>query len=488
MNLSDVPNYYTSVVLSMSPSSADSGLGEQVVLPQILSPERTTQLLADLGCIRELVTECIASPSDCKEALICRQIREVSLPLCHLSLARVVEVLNSAAQCADEQGVVVSRLRLKAYAAVMDDVVCYIENLRDGYQNDDDFLENIEDKMALNGASITHYAKPCLQSCPAGVMADFLDGVGASLRDIRSAFSDWQEMPDHTPFASEFLRHLHALKGAVLVYGVEELVSNIQYLESYVAAFLKGELKACETLFELMNRYVTRMNIATELLGQQADSISTVKEPVIPMPGVLPGHLEQLQGDAEQLKPGLPLSQKLPRLRFLVERASTMLGKPVRLMVTGENVVLPAELIGKLIAPLELLLWNAIDHGIESPAVRAEAGKSENGVITLTLTLDQDCAMGVITVADDGAGIDEDAVREKALRSGYVTSSEEARQAELSEMIFHPGLSTSLVVSPVSGRGIGLDVVNTAVSRLGGHVKVQTVRGQGASFTLSVPL
>jgi len=474
----------------MIPSNPDSGLGDQMVSPPILSPERTIQLLSDLGHIRELVAECMASPSDCKEALICRQIREVSLPLCNLSLARVVEVLNSATQCADEQGMAVSELRLKAYAAVVDDVVCYIENLRDGYQSDDDFLENIEDKMALSGASmITHYTKPCLQNCPEGVMAEFLDGVSASLRDIRSALSHWQEVSNHTPFAHEFLRHLHALKGAVLVYGVEELVSNIQYLESCVVAFLKGELKACETLFELMNRYVVRMNVVTGLLGQQqADSIAAVKESVLPMPGVLPEGIEQLSEDAERAKYGLPLSQKLPRLRFLVERASTMLDKPVRLMVTGEDVVLPAELIGKLIAPLELLLWNAIDHGIESPAVRAEAGKSEDGVITLSLTLDQDRSMGMITVADDGAGIDEDAVREKALLSGYVTSCEEAKQAALSQMIFHPGLSTSLVVSPISGRGMGLDVVNTVVSRLGGHVQVQTVRGQGASFTLSVPL
>jgi len=155
---------------------------------------------------------------------------------------------------------------------------------------------------------------------------------------------------------------------------------------------------------------------------------------------------------------------------------------------SGEDVELPAELIGKLIAPLELLLWNAIDHGIESPAVRAEAGKSADGVITLSLTLDHDRSLGVITVSDDGAGIDEDAVREEALHSGYVNSSQEAKQAALAEMIFHPGLSTSLVVSPVSGRGMGLDVVNTAVGRLGGHVQVQTTRGQGARFTLSVPL
>ncbi len=470
----------------MTPLNHDSGQGAR---PQALSPQSTTQLLVDLGRIRELVAECIASPSDDKEALICRQMREVSLPLCDLSLARVVEVLNSTTQCAGEQGVAVSVPRLKAYAAVVDDVVCYIENLRDGYQSDDDFLENIEDKMAQNSAlRITHYAKSCLQNCPLGVMAEFLDSVGASLRDIRSVLSQWQKVPNHLPLASEFLRHLHALKGAVLVYGVEGLVSNIQYLESCVVAFLKGELKACETLFELMNRYVARLNVVTELLEQQAGRIAVVKASVLPISSILPGHSEQWPVAIEQSGSGLPLAQKLPRLQFLVERASIMLGKPVRLMVTGEDVVLPAELIGKLIAPLELLLWNAIDHGIESPAVRAEAGKSEDGLITLSLMLDQDRSVGVITVADDGAGIDEEAVREKALLSGYVTSSQEAKQAALSEMVFHPGLSTSLLLSPVSGRGMGLDVVNTEVGRLGGHVQLQTVRGQGASFTLSVPL
>ena len=459
----------------MSPTSPNKESVNRVS-SQPLSPERTAQLLVDLGRIRELVAECIASPSDCKEALICRQIREVSLPLCRLSLARVVEVLNSSAQCVEELGVASSTRRLKAYAEVVDDVICYIENLRDGYACDDEFLENIEDKMALTGTRVEHYSKPCLQNCPDGVMADFLDGVGVSLRDIRSVLAQWQEVPNHKPLATELLRQLHALKGAVLVYGVDELVGNIQYLESCVVGFLKGELKACATLFELIERYVTRMNVVIELLvKQQAGKVLAPAETALPLPTV-------------SEKVHQPLSQKLPRLRFLVERASTMLGKPVRLMVTGDDVLLPAELVGKLIAPLELLLWNAIDHGIEAPVVRAAAGKSKDGVITLSLRLEENETLGVITVADDGAGIDEAAVREKAVKSGCVASNQEADQKGLAEMIFHSGLSTSPVVSPVSGRGVGLDVVNTEVGRLGGTVQVQTSAGHGASFTLSVPL
>jgi len=459
----------------MSPTSPNQDPVNRVS-SQPLSPERFAQLLVDLGRIRELVAECIILPSGCKEALICRQIREVSLPLCQLSLARVVEVLNGSAQCVEGQGATFSERRLRAYAEVVDDVICYIESLRDGYSSDDEFLENIEDKIAFTGTRAEHDGKPCLLNCPAGVMADFLDGVNASLRDIGSALSQWQEVPNHKPLATELLRQLHALKGAVLVYGVDELVGNIQYLESCVVGFLKDELKACATLFELLERYVTRMNVAIDLLvKQQSEKLLKSLEKALPLPAV---------GDREHQ----PLSQKLPRLRFLVERASTMLGKSVRLIVTGDDVRLPAELAGKLIAPLELLLWNAIDHGIEAPVVRAAAGKSKDGVITLSLRLEENETLGVITVADDGAGIDEAAVREKAVKSGYVASSKEAKQKALAEMIFHSGLSTSPVVSPVSGRGVGLDVVNTEVSRLGGTVQVHTSPGKGASFTLSVPL
>jgi len=478
----------------MNPVSRDLGLTEQVE-QRTLSPKRTAQLLADLEQIRELVAECLESPSDCKEALICRQIRDVSLPLCNLSLAHVVEVLNSTAQCDGTQAMAGSNRRLKAYVEVVDDVICYIESIRDGYQSDDGFLENIEEKMSGVGAAPARYAKPRLDSCPAGVMTEFLESAGHSLQEIRSVLAQWQEVPEHKPLATEFLRQLHALKGGVLVYGVEGMVENIQYLESCVAAFLKGELKACDTLFELLDRYVSRMVVVTDLLGKQRmenlSAVSTVDvEQVLPSPEFSLPRGKKLWRDDEvtQQAPHQLFSQKLPRLRFLVERASIMLDKPVRLMVAGDELEIPSVIVEKLITPLELLLWNAIDHGIESPAARVAAGKPSDGVITLSLVFDRAASEVVITVADDGDGIDEKAVRQKALNAGCVTSREAAELMDLAQMIFYPGLSTSAVVSPVSGRGMGLDVVNTEVGRLGGNVQVKTTRGEGASFILSVPL
>ena len=475
----------------MTPTGRQLSLTEQIK-QHTLSPDRTAQLLGDLANIRELLTECLESPSDCKEALICQKIREISLPLCDLSLARVVGLLNANAQCAGERGGGHSNRRLKAYAEVVDDVICYIESIRDGYQSDDGFLENIEEKMSAAGVSSACHIKTCSGNCPSGVMTEFLESVSLSLQEIRLLLSQWKKTPDRKFLATELLRQLHALKGGVLVYGVAGLVESIQSLESCVVAFLKGELKACERMFELLGRYVSRMVTVAGLLGKELLVNSRLLSAVNVAPAThssgappLPHIGKGWQKGGVNALPdsGQPVSQKLPRLRFLVERASIMLGKPVRLLVSGEEVVIPSAVMEKLIAPLELLIWNAIDHGIESPAARAAAGKPGEGVITLSFAADPEGSAVTVTVSDDGAGIDEEAVRQKAIEGGYGASNE-----SVEEMIFYPGLSTAAAVSPVSGRGVGLDVVKTEVSRLDGTVEVQTARGEGSSFTLVVPL
>ncbi len=482
----------------MSGVDSDRDTGEQ----RALSSEGIDQLLVDLGQIRALIIECLASSADCEEALIGQKIREISLPLCRLSLARVVEVLNSSAPYQGRQGVMVSNQRLKAYVEVFDDVICYIESIRDGYRSDDDFLENIEVKILSASGSSEHSVRPRLENCPADVMKEFCDSVHTTLREIRLVLAQWHQAPEHKSLAMELLRHLHALKGGVLVYGVEGLVDNIQYLESYVAAFLKDELATSEGLFELLERYVSRLVVVAELLGkQQEDNLlsfsgngvgqvpSSSAQPLQTGSGLWQDGAASVEaGAAGRQAVRQPFSQKLPRLRFLVERASVMLDKPVHLIVLGEELEMPVEVLGRLIAPLELLLWNAIDHGIESRARRVAAGKSESGEIVLSFGLNEEGSMAVITVADDGAGIDEVAVRQKALDSGCVTSAEAAAQATLAELIFYPGLSTNTSISAVSGRGMGLDVVNTEVGRLGGEVRVTSMPGRGVSFTLFVPL
>ncbi len=455
------------------------------------------QLLDDLGEIRALVTECIESPLVCNETLISQQVRDVSLPLCQLSLARVVEVLNSSAPYVDSQGIGVSSQRLKAYIEVLDDVTCYIESIRDGFECDDDFLENIEDKIYSATAFPELHTLPNLENCPPDVIKDFLVNVQASLREIRVVLVKWQSAPQEKSLAMDFLRHLHALKGGVLIYGVEGLINNIQQLESYVAAFLKGEIATCEVLFELFERYLSRLYVIVELLAkQQREHLSSSTGEGGDTQIASSSHCSDLWKDGAVQRDSItsdqhivrqPFSQKLPRLHFLVERASMMLGKQVHLSVRGEMLEGSVEVFSRLTAPLELLLWNAIDHGIEPPTLRKAASKSEKGEIVLAFELnEQDSAM-VITVEDDGAGIDDEAVRQKALESGCVTGAE-AVGVSPAELIFYPGLSTSASVSQISGRGMGLDVVKTEVGRLGGTVTVTSVRGRGTCFKLVIPV
>jgi chemosensory pili system protein ChpA (sensor histidine kinase/response regulator) len=140
----------------------------------------------------------------------------------------------------------------------------------------------------------------------------------------------------------------------------------------------------------------------------------------------------------------------------------------------------------KLAGPLEHLMRNALDHGIEPRAVRNAAGKSETGEITLTARqVGNEIA---IELADDGAGLDLDAIRARARAHGRIAAGAHPTEAELIDCIFQPGLSTATNVTAVSGRGIGMDVVRSEISALGGRVEVATRRGQGTTFLLYLPL
>jgi len=463
-----------------------------VIEGHLLSSKGLLQLLDDLVKIRALVSECIASPLACNESLIFQQVRDVSLPLCQLSLARVVEVLNSSAPYVGDHRMEVTDQRLKAYIEVLDDVTCYLESIRDGFKCDDDFLENIEDKIYNTSVFPELHAPPSLDDCSPDVIKGFLANVDASLRNIRVVLVKWQSAPQEKALAMDFLRHLHALKGGVLIYGVEGLINNIQHLESYVAAFLKGEIASCEVLFELFERYLSRLYVIVELLAkQQREGVTSFVgeggESKLCSDLWKEGVPQHDVGATDQQVVHQSFSQKLPRLHFLVARASMMLGKQVDLMVKGEMVAGSIDVFARLTASLELLLWNAIDHGIESPVQRRAAGKPENGEIVLSLEFNEASSEVVITVADDGVGIDEDAVRQKALKTECMMVADMVAVPP-SELIFYPGLSTCASVSQVSGRGMGLDVVKTEVGRLGGVVTVTSVRGRGACFRLVIPV
>jgi two-component system chemotaxis sensor kinase CheA len=208
-------------------------------------------------------------------------------------------------------------------------------------------------------------------------------------------------------------------------------------------------------------------------------------------PGLISG-LETLSQHLRELQEGVmairtqPVRSVFSRMPRLVRELSAQLGKDVRLVITGEGTEIDKTVIEQLADPLTHLLRNALDHGIETPATRGARGKSPQG--TIHLAAEHRSGRIVIEVSDDGQGIDRERVLTRARQRGLVTEAVTPSEEEIDNLIFLPGFSTADVVSSISGRGVGMDVVRRNIQALGGRITVQSRRGDGSRFVLSLPL
>ncbi|MHB8536347.1 MAG: chemotaxis protein CheA [Sulfuricaulis sp.] len=182
----------------------------------------------------------------------------------------------------------------------------------------------------------------------------------------------------------------------------------------------------------------------------------------------------------------LPLSFAFNRLPRLVHDMSQKLEKKVELVIHGEQTEIDKTVIDRLIDPLLHLVRNCLDHGIEPPAERRAAGKSETGRIELKAY--QKGGNVVIEIRDDGRGLSHERIFAKAVERGLISADAMLSPAEITEMIFLPGFSTANIVSEISGRGVGMDVVRNNIRSLGGGVDIATQQGKGTCFTVRLPL
>jgi len=193
----------------------------------------------------------------------------------------------------------------------------------------------------------------------------------------------------------------------------------------------------------------------------------------------------ELQDSAMSIR-AQPMKTVFNRVPRIIRELEADTGKRVRLQVEGEMTEVDKTVVERIGEPLTHLIRNAVDHGIEGPQDRIAAGKSEEGV--LRVAAEQRSGRIVITVADDGRGIDRARVRAKAIERGIVAPDANLSEEEIDNLIFAPGFSTAEKVSNISGRGVGMDVVRRNVQALGGRIGVSSRFGNGTSFTLSLPL
>ena len=200
------------------------------------------------------------------------------------------------------------------------------------------------------------------------------------------------------------------------------------------------------------------------------------------------GHLERnalaLQESVMSIRM-MPMDYVFSRFPRLIHDLSGKLGKQVQLVTVGKETELDKSLIERVIDPITHLVRNSLDHGIESPMQRVEAGKDPVG--RLTLSAQHQGGSIVIEVRDDGGGLPREKILAKAIQQGMAVN-ESISDDELWQLIFAPGFSTAEVVSDVSGRGVGMDVVKRNIQEMGGHVEISSARGQGTSMRIVLPL
>ena len=181
----------------------------------------------------------------------------------------------------------------------------------------------------------------------------------------------------------------------------------------------------------------------------------------------------------------VPFQRHVQRLSRLVRQTASDVGKRVELLVEGASGELDRQVLERMLPPFEHMLRNAVVHGIESPAERAAVGKPEQGRIVLTVR--REGAEVVIDLADDGAGMNLRAIRDKAIKMGLVDPRQTLTDEQAMQLILEPGFSTAGQVTQAAGRGVGMDVVATEVKKLGGALFIESQAGKGTRFTVRLP-
>jgi len=232
---------------------------------------------------------------------------------------------------------------------------------------------------------------------------------------------------------------------------------------------------------ELVITQAMLKKVGTDLINEDNELIEKLMEGLVQ----LEGNTRDLQEDVMRIRM-LPISFVFNRFPRMVYDISAKLEKKIELKLSGEQTELDKTVMEKIGDPLVHLVRNSLDHGLETPQERLDAGKEETG--TVHLHAYHQGGYIVIDISDDGRGLNTARIKDKAIEKGLMSSEQTLSDQEINELIFAPGFSTADEVSELSGRGVGMDVVRRNIESLGGHVALTSQAGKGSTFSVSLPL
>ena len=289
-----------------------------------------------------------------------------------------------------------------------------------------------------------------------------------------------------------------------LTSSIEEMGTTVQRLadqlrrmeielEAQVLSQIDDELINNEGFDPLEMDQYSSLNQLSKSLTESASDLVDINHTLLEKTRDSEGLLLQLSRTQTELPDGLmnsrmvPFTRLTPRLERIVRQTANELNKSVELTIINADDEMDRTILERITSPLEHMLRNAVDHGIESTSTRLRAGKERSGRITLEVR--REGSEIVIQLSDDGRGIDVESVRKKAISQGLIDKNDSSlTDLDIMQYIFNAGLSTSKQITQISGRGVGMDVVISEIRQLGGVVSVVSELGKGSIFTMRLPL
>ncbi len=239
-----------------------------------------------------------------------------------------------------------------------------------------------------------------------------------------------------------------------------------------------------------LDRYSTIQQLSRGL-AETANDVASINELLNGLTNETNTLLTQQARVTAELQNGLmqtrmvPFQRHVARLARIVRQACADTGKLADLVVEGENSEIDRQVLESMLPPLEHLLRNAVAHGIELPALRKQRNKPEAGKVALKIR--REGSEVIVDVGDDGGGLDLAAIRRKGYEKGFIAENQKLTDEQAVEMILRPGFSTASELTQAAGRGVGMDVVDNEVKKLGGSMRIETTAGQGTRFLIRLP-
>jgi len=337
-----------------------------------------------------------------------------------------------------------------------------------------DNLNNLVGELVVNRNSLEQDQERLRQ---------FLDNLMFQVQQLNDVGQRMRDLYERSLLESSLISSRQAMQGAGMIRGSNGHSGNGGASHSTGATFDALEMDrftGFHTLSQEMIELIVRVRESASDIAYTVESSDQITR--------------QFRQVTTQLQEGLnkarmvPFAQTADRLPRAVRDISLKCGKEARLVVEGRDTLIDKMILERLYDPMTHLVNNAITHGVETPDERAAIGKSREGTITIRAFYQGN--QTVIYIADDGAGINPEMVKRKAIKKGLITQAEADSMTVLEtyELLFRPGFSTRDKADDFAGRGVGMDVVRTALSEIRGSITIDSEMGRGTSFTIRLPL